>query len=134
MVIGQRIEERLMVVQMSQAALGRRVGLNQSTINGLIRGDQRSSTKLHEIARALQTTSAYLSGETDDPRSDQPDFDFTYDEQEWIGLLRQLIPKDRDAVIQLTQSLAKNAPRHTVHSKRSGFKAQEKLHPIGGSN
>ena len=124
MVIGQRIEERLMVVQMSQAALGRRVGLNQSTINGLIRGDQRSSTKLHEIARALGTTSAYLSGETDDPRSDQPDVQISHEEQDWIDLLRQLLPKDRNAVIQLTRSLARNAPSPTVHDNRPSYKAE----------
>lgn len=52
---------------MSQAELGRRVGLDQSTINGLVRGTAQTSRHLHRIARALGTTSEYLSGETDDP-------------------------------------------------------------------
>lgn len=57
---------------MSQSELARRVGLRQSTINGLIRGEQRSSTHLHKIARVLQTTPAHLEGETDDPDAGAP--------------------------------------------------------------
>lgn len=53
---------------MSQAELARRCGLDQSTINGLIRGSARSSRHLHRIARELGTTAEYLSGETSDPR------------------------------------------------------------------
>jgi phage repressor protein C with HTH and peptisase S24 domain len=55
---------------LSQSELARRVGVNQSTINGLVKGEQRSSTHLHKIARELGTSIAYLEGETDDPAID----------------------------------------------------------------
>lgn len=67
MTVGERIEQRLLDLNISQSELARRVSLRQSTINGLIRGTSRSSAHLHSIARALQTTPAYLSGETEDP-------------------------------------------------------------------
>lgn len=51
----------------SQAWLARETGLRQPTINGLINRPERRSAHLHTIARALATTTAYLSGETDDP-------------------------------------------------------------------
>lgn len=52
---------------MSQTELARRVGLSQPTINNLIHRSKVGSKHLHRIARELQTTPAYLSGETDDP-------------------------------------------------------------------
>lgn len=67
MTIGTRIKDRLAALGISQAELARRVGLRQSTINGLIRGEARSSRHLHEIARELETTVAYLKEETEDP-------------------------------------------------------------------
>ena len=57
---------------MSQSELARRTGVTQGTIGGLVIGKARSSTHLHKIARHLQTTAAYLSGETDDPDEDAP--------------------------------------------------------------
>ncbi len=66
-VIGSRIAERLSVAGISQSELARRLGVRQSTISGLIRGEQRSSTHLHRIARELSTSIAYLEGDTDDP-------------------------------------------------------------------
>lgn len=70
MTVGERISERLQVQGLSQAELARRVNVDQSTINGLIRGSARTSRHLHRIARELSTTAAYLSGETDDPAGD----------------------------------------------------------------
>lgn len=72
MIVGQRIRERLEALTLSQSELARRVGINQSTIAALLAGRTRSSTHLHKIARHLQTTAAYLSGETDDPDEDAP--------------------------------------------------------------
>jgi len=67
MSVGARIAERLTATGLSQSELARRVGINQSTINALLRNATRSSAHLHKIARELQTTPAYLEGETDDP-------------------------------------------------------------------
>jgi len=65
--VGERIRERLDALGMRQAELARRVGISQPTISDLVRGDSRSSSHLHRIARELQTTPAYLTGETDNP-------------------------------------------------------------------
>ena len=72
MIVGQRIKARLPIIKISQAELARRVGMSQSAMVNLIAGRSRSTTYLHKIARHLQTTSAYLSGEIDDPDEGAP--------------------------------------------------------------
>lgn len=72
MTIGDRIRDRLEELGISQSELARRVSITQGTVAGLIRGKARSSTHLHKIARELQTTAAYLEGETDDPSENAP--------------------------------------------------------------
>ncbi|MEV5032120.1 helix-turn-helix transcriptional regulator [Sphingobium sp. LMC3-1-1.1] len=64
---GSRIRSRLETLGMSQAELARRVGIKQPSINHLIKNGAQGSKHLHQIAQALQTTPAYLTGETDDP-------------------------------------------------------------------
>lgn len=66
MTLGARIEERLKKLDISQSELARRVGVKQPTINALIRGGNTGSKHLHRIAAELQTSPAYLAGETDD--------------------------------------------------------------------
>jgi phage repressor protein C with HTH and peptisase S24 domain len=70
MIIPDRIAARLRGTGLSQSELARRVGVGQSTINGLVKGEQRSSSHLHKIARELGTSIAYLEGDTDDPSID----------------------------------------------------------------
>jgi len=72
MTIGDRIRERLLKLGISQSELARRVSITQGTVAGLISGKARSSTHLHKIARELQTTAAYLEGETDNPDENAP--------------------------------------------------------------
>jgi phage repressor protein C with HTH and peptisase S24 domain len=64
--ISARLAQRLAEMDMSQSELARRVGVSQATIAQLISGKSRSSAHLHKIARALNTTPAFLSGETED--------------------------------------------------------------------
>ena len=66
MTVGERIEERLSALGLSQAELARRVGISQPTINGLIKGNNAGSKHLHRIASELETSPAWLAGETDD--------------------------------------------------------------------
>lgn len=66
-VVGERIQERLRLLGMSQAELGRRVGLTQPAIANLIHRNKAGTSHLHRIARELATSPAYLAGETDDP-------------------------------------------------------------------
>lgn len=66
MSIGERVTERLEALGISQSELARRVGMAQSSVNALINRNKVGSKHIHKIARELQTTPAYLSGETDD--------------------------------------------------------------------
>lgn len=72
MIVGQRIKARLPVIGISAAELARRIGASQSGVANLISGRIRSTSNLHKIARELQTTTAYLTGETDDPDEGAP--------------------------------------------------------------
>lgn len=67
MSIGDRIKERLGALGISQAELARRVKVAQPTINALINGNAEGSKHLHRIAAELETSPAWLVGETDDP-------------------------------------------------------------------
>lgn len=64
--VGDRIEERLGKLGLSQSELARRVGIKQPTINALIRGNNTTSKHLHRIAAELETSPGYLAGETDE--------------------------------------------------------------------
>lgn len=66
MTIGDRIRDRLKALDISQAELARRVKISQPTINTLIRGGAEGSKHLHKIAAELETSPAWLAGETDD--------------------------------------------------------------------
>lgn len=66
MTLGERIERLLSQKGWSQAELARRIGVSQQTIWKLCNGFSQGSKHLHSIARELETTPAYLAGETDD--------------------------------------------------------------------
>lgn len=72
MSLGERIEARRKEVGLSQAELARRVGIRQSTMNSLIKGNSRTTRSIVELARELDTTPDYLMGRTDDPHRDAP--------------------------------------------------------------
>lgn len=65
--LGSRMKKRMELAGISQAALARRVGITQPSINHLIRQGAQGSKHLHKIARVLGTTPEYLTGETNDP-------------------------------------------------------------------
>ncbi len=66
MIDGARLKRLMSERDLSQQALADLVGVKQPTINRLINGGQAGSKHLHRIAAALQTTPAYLTGETSD--------------------------------------------------------------------
>lgn len=73
MTLGERIEARRKAVGIkSQSELARQAEIGQSTLNGLIRNPYRWSPHLTKIARALQTTVEFLTGEIDDPDAGAP--------------------------------------------------------------
>ncbi|GAA0651562.1 hypothetical protein GCM10009424_30820 [Sphingomonas ursincola] len=65
--IAERISERMKALNLTQTALARLAGISQPSVAHLVKGRAAGSTQLHKIARALQTTPEYLTGETDDP-------------------------------------------------------------------
>lgn len=99
MSLGERIEERMKALRLSQAELARRANVPQTTMNGLIRGKSRTTPHLIRIAQVLETTPAFLMGETDDPRAEFPASVLTREEQEWVNLLRRMKPIDRKTAI-----------------------------------
>lgn len=114
MTLGARIRQRLEALGWKQTELARRTGVAQTTINSLVNGNARSTPHLIKIAQALQTSPAYLTGETDDPSSVLPDTPrFTPDELLVVDCLRQISPKDRAALIQLARSLAGSVASNT---------------------
>jgi len=66
MIDGVRLKRLMSDRGLSQQALADLVGVKQPTINRLINGGQSGSKHLHRIAAALETTPAYLTGETSD--------------------------------------------------------------------
>lgn len=73
MSLGDRIAERRRTMGYSQSRLAREAGVSQPTIGKLEVGMTSGSSHLHRIARALETTPAYLTGETDDPAAEAPE-------------------------------------------------------------
>ncbi|MDM8011762.1 MAG: S24 family peptidase [Parasphingorhabdus sp.] len=67
MELGIRIKARMDRKGLSQHELARRVGISQAAIHKLISGQTLGSSHLHKIARELDTTVDYLTGEIDDP-------------------------------------------------------------------
>lgn len=72
MLVRERLRRLMEERGLSQSELGRRVGVAQATIYKLVSGESYGSKHLHRIARELQTTPAYLTGETDNPDEGAP--------------------------------------------------------------
>lgn len=67
MTLGERMAARMGERGISQAALARAVGVSQPTISAIFNGDTQRSKHLRQIAIELDTTEAWLLGETEDP-------------------------------------------------------------------
>lgn len=126
MLDAKRVRSLMDERQISQAALARRVGISQQSVARLVSGSAMGTRHLHQIARELRTTPAYLSGETDDPQAEMPDDHLSGEERQWIDLLRQLDEEDRRAVMRLTASLAgcKDEPPPTLHDPKLPYQSE----------
>lgn len=107
---------------MSQAELARRARIPQTTVNSLIREDRRSSPHLVKIATVLQTSPAFLSGETDDPSEEVAATLYSIEEIEWMEAIRSVDPKERSALLLLAKSLSAHRPSPTLHSTREEYR------------
>lgn len=66
MIVPERLIEAIRRKGLSQAALARAAGVSSTMINKLARGEARESAHIYAIARALDVTPEYLSGDSDD--------------------------------------------------------------------
>jgi transcriptional regulator with XRE-family HTH domain len=106
MIVSERVSERMQRLGLSQSELARRVGVAQPTIYKLLRSSKKGSTHLHQIARELQTTPAYLSGEVDDPEANAPPPPvLDHDELAWVEYWRALDSDGRDAMVRVVRLL-----------------------------
>ncbi len=112
MVLGGRILERMEMLKLSQAELARRVGMKQPSIFNLIHRSKKGSTKLHLIARELETTPAYLMGETDDPYADAPaPVRLDSEERQLLDAFRRLKDMDRRSCLYIVKELSDRIPK-----------------------
>lgn len=113
---------------LTQAELARRVGVAQPTIFGLINSNKIGSKHLHRIARELETTSAFLSGETEDPESDVPDSpELSRDEVVWVEYWRALDGEGRDAMVRVVRLLTgRGGSGTTVHAPAVRYEAEQR--------
>ncbi len=124
MIDADRLKDRMEACGLSQAELARRVGVAQTSIFKLLSGRSYNSRYLHIIARELQTTAAFLTGETDDSTAELPDDVLTSQDRDDISLLQRLRTTDRDAIRHLMRSLASDAPE----SRSAPTSVQPTLH------
>ncbi|MDB5663427.1 MAG: hypothetical protein JWN59_1765 [Sphingomonas bacterium] len=68
----ERLAERMRAKGLSQAELARRVGISQQAIGKLVNGSSRSTPHIGQIATILETSPAYLVGQSDDPAEGAP--------------------------------------------------------------
>lgn len=124
MIVGDRIAARLEATGLSQSELARRLRVRQSTISGLVRGEQRSSTRLHEIARELGTTPAYLLGETDDPQSEAKLPELTYEQRQLLACFEVLDPTDRQLLLAMAMRMADRGGPNRIQNPRLDYGVQ----------
>lgn len=132
MTLRDRIKERLAAIGMKQAELVRRSGVPQSTLASILQRDTRSTPHLMRLAAALRTTPAYLLGETDDPKSEVPEFSLSFQERALVQSLRLLSQSDFEIVSHLIDRLCEPrtayayreedvGPDATLHDRRPGY-------------
>lgn len=125
--LGQRIEERLAALKISQAELARRAGVPQTTMNSLIRGNHRSSPHLVRIAQALETTPAYLVGQTDDPSAVGPSGpSLSASAIELLGYFESLPPVERAALLTVARAMCRPGGTATFHEAGAVYRAEER--------
>lgn len=115
------------MLRLSQSELARRAKVPQTTINSLIRGSRRTTPHLLRLARELNTTPAYLTGETDDPEADAPTSPtLDAETREILADIADMEAADRRAVAQIARSLTRRAPteeaRATIHSPSTSYR------------
>lgn len=72
--IGRRVHQLMWDRHVSQTEFGKRIGMDQSSVAKRLRGNLGwSATHIKQAAAALDTTAAYLFGETANPEPTGPE-------------------------------------------------------------
>lgn len=141
MIIGERIKALMERRGFTQASLARQIGVAQPTIFKMIHLNKTGSKHLVKVARALETTPEYLTGEHDDPAPaaefigpsprrtgaiPPPFIQLSTEEELLVEHVRALAPTDRNAVLTLVDSLWRCAPSvsPTLHNDRRAYHGQ----------
>lgn len=64
--IAERVAQRIKDLGLTQSEVGELAGMSQPTIGRFANGEVTKTARMIELAKALQTTPDYLTGETDD--------------------------------------------------------------------
>lgn len=97
----ERLSAAIAAVGLSQAELGKRVGLSQGAIQQLQSGRTKMTGKLAAIGRELGVSPKWLSGETDDPTPQLFDEIDPAAARDWLGVkhLLEIHVLDIDAIL-----------------------------------
>lgn len=99
--IGERIRTLRKQKRMSQAELGNQIGITPNTVAKWERGELTPrGTSIARVAKALETTSAYILGETSDPSSQG----YMLTGTEETGFGKRLIIRNHDMDINLPET------------------------------
>ena len=110
----------------SQSELARRVGVSQTTIYKLVSGDGYGSKYLHRIARELNTTAAYLSGETDDPSLEGPELVLDFQERQLIDYFNRMGEPERHSLITIMRAVVEGPKKPaSVHNDRRRYRPED---------
>lgn len=121
------------VCGVSQAELARRMGVTQGAVAKVANNNPNGSSFLHKLARELQTTSEYLTGEIDDPDAGAPvEVPLNYFQRELLDCVALLTPADQKALLHIARSMAgvvdpKNFKGFaaTLHSPKQGYRGED---------
>jgi len=104
---GTRIYQRRRALEMSQEELAELVGTSQKQISKYEHGvNDATGDVLASLARALETTTDYLLGLTDDPsRQMRTSGDLNDDEKQLLEIFRQKSPEKRNQMLQVARVL-----------------------------
>lgn len=104
-----RIKVQMEALNVTQTELARRVGCSQASMGKILQGVTRRSRLLPDIAKVLQTSVEYLTGQIADPARQAAGEILDLAEQDLLMRLRALSQKDRATMQKVTRALAHSA-------------------------
>lgn len=108
-ILGNRIKELRNSKKISQAELGKRIGVGKTTISNYETGYSAPDNEtLKKIADVLSTTTDYLLGRTDNPSLNESKLELDLGSAKLNKIARyakDLTESDQDAVLRVVQAL-----------------------------